>query len=75
MISRGEKVGGGGQGDLEVQASSYKINKSWGCLWSIGNIGNNTIKPVWWQMVTRLMVVISQCIKISNYYVVHLKLI
>ena len=33
--------------DSEVQVSSYKISKSWRCIFSIGYTINNNVKPLY----------------------------
>ena len=44
-----------GDRDPEVQAFSYKINKSWGCKEKHGEYSQkHCINSVWWQMLTRL---------------------
>ena len=46
MVARRDKNGRFseiGEGDSEVQTSSYKINKSWECSAHTGNIINNTV--------------------------------
>ena len=43
MVARGEKGGEMseiGEEDQEVQTTSYKINKSWDIIYSVGNIVN-----------------------------------
>ena len=43
--------------------------------YSIKNMVNNTVIPVWGQMVPNLItMIISYCMQMSNHYVVHLKL-
>ena len=66
----------------KVQTSSYRINKPWNIMYSMGT----TIKSkshhkrincnyVWqWTSSTPIKVIISQYTQISNHYVVHLKL-
>lgn len=76
--SGGCQMEGGGRGDRmdkedqEVQTSTYKKNKSCGC-----NVQHALYHNlVWWQMATKLSVVISsQCIQMSNPFTVHMKLI
>ena len=61
QISGCQRGGGSEMGDRdpEVQTFSYKINKSWGCKEKHGEYSQkHCINSVWWQMVTRLILVI-----------------
>ena len=45
MVARRDGRSGAkwGKGDQEIQTSSYKTNKSWGVIYSIGDVVNNTV--------------------------------
>ena len=46
MVASGESSGGmgeTGEGDQEIQCSSYKINETWDAIYSIGNIVSKII--------------------------------
>ena len=72
MNDEGNEIG---DVDEEAQTSSYKIKKPWDIIFSIRNKINNPVKA-FGQMVVRLIIVviISQCMKMSNHLVINLKL-
>ena len=71
MVARGE---GGwivrkiGEGESQVQISSYRISNGYETC-SEGNIFNNFVISLWW-MKTRLIVIILKCVETLNYYII-----
>ena len=62
----GGGVGKIGEGGQKVQMSSYKLNKSWGIMYSTATVVNNTVSHIW-KLLREILNVLTTGKKFCNY--------